>query len=144
MSRQRRVANGDVPPPTRTAEVHFPPSESLMRLVDELERWGELFLRLAREDRGPAAEQVLGGLVDWMGNGLMEGWLHLPIPLFEEVSNLAEEVLQAFQAYLACVQKAPRPCSAEERASHEALIRAILARARGLTLPDPQSPATNR
>lgn len=144
MSRERRAADGDLLPPTRTAEVHFPPGESLMRLVDELERWGELFLRLAREDRAPAAEQILGGLVDWMGNGLMEGWLHLPIPLFEEVSNLAEEMLEAFQAYLARVQKAPPPCSAEERASHEAPIRAILARARGLTWPDSRPPAANR
>jgi len=67
-------------------------------------RWsagGELFLRVADEDRVPAAEQVLGGLVDWMGNGLLDGWLHLPIPRFEAISDLAEELLQACQTYLA-------------------------------------------
>jgi hypothetical protein len=119
------------------------PGDVLRQLVEALERWGELFLRVAAEDRVPAAEQVLGGLVDWMGNGLMEGWLHLSIPRFEAISDLAEELCQAFQAYLARLQQAPPACSAEERMAHEAAIRGILARAQELIGPDPRPPAPN-
>jgi hypothetical protein len=114
--------------------------DCLRQLVEKLERWGELFLRVADEGRVPAAEQVLGGLVDWMGNGLMEGWLHLPIPRFEAISDLAEELCQACQAYLARLQPAMPACSGEERMAHEAAIRGTLARARELVVSDPQPP----
>jgi hypothetical protein len=119
------------------------PGDVLRQLVEALERWGELFLRVAAEGRVPAAEQVLGGLVDWMGNGLMEGWLHLPIPHFEAISDLAEETCQAFQAYLARLQHAKPACSAEERMAHEAAIRGTLARAQKLIGPDPRPPVPN-
>lgn len=119
------------------------PGGVLRQLVEALERWGELFLRVAAEDRVPAAEQVLGGLVDWMGNGLMEGWLHLSIPRFEAISDLAEELCQAFQAYLARLQQAPPACSAEERIAHEAAIRSIMTRTHALAVPNPQSTTPN-
>lgn len=109
------------------------PAESLQRLVSELERWGELFLRLAAEDKPAAAEQVLGGLVDWMGNGLMDGWLHLPLPLFEKVSDLAEELLQAFQEHLAWLRGTAAPRAADGHSRRDDAIRDILARARALT-----------
>ncbi len=131
----------DPPPPMGTAWAPPTPGETLRRLVDELDRWGELFIRLAREDKAPAAEQVLGGLVDWTGNGLMEGWLHLPIPVFEEVSNLAEELLEAFQGYLAWLRTSEKERAGDGRSRHEVAIRGILARARGCTVPGPGRPA---
>jgi hypothetical protein len=119
------------------------PGDVLRQLAEALERWGELFLRVAAEDRVPAAEQVLGGLVDWMGNGFMEGWLHLSIPRFEAISDLAEELCQAFQAYLARLQQAPPACSAEERIAHEAAIRSIMTRTHALAVPNPPSTTPN-
>ncbi|MEK6717914.1 MAG: hypothetical protein AABZ16_10540, partial [candidate division NC10 bacterium] len=58
---------------------------SLVRLTRDLDRWGSLFLEIARTKEIPAVEQILGGLVEWMGSDLLDGWLRLPIPLFEEV-----------------------------------------------------------
>jgi hypothetical protein len=110
------------------------PEERLAGLVGELERWGELFIRMGREDRLEAAEQVLGGLVEWMGNGLVEGWLYLPIPVFERLSNLAEELMLEFQGALRRLRDAPRPLATDDRAPHEVAIGDILARASGLTV----------
>ena len=109
------------------------PEERLDRLVSELERWGGLFIRMEREDRLEAAEQVLGGLVEWMGNGLIEGWLYLPIPVFERLSDLAEELMLEFQGSLRQLGETPRPLAAGARAPHEAAIGDILRRARELT-----------
>lgn len=114
--------------------------DCLPQLVEALGRWGELFLRMADEERVPAAEQVLGGLVDWMGNGLLDGWLHLPIARFEAISDLAEDLLQACQAYLARLRQATPSCSAADRTSHRAAIRTIMARTQALAVPDPQPP----
>jgi len=106
------------------------PHEALLRLVNDLERWGTLFLDVAGAKGPPAAEQILGGLVEWMGSGLIDGFLYLPIPAFEAVSDLAEELFEACQTYLTRLKAKPQALSAEERASHEAAIRAVLARAR--------------
>jgi hypothetical protein len=127
--------NFDLPADT----FRLTPQDWLVRLSGELERWGELFLRLARDNKAPAAEQVVGGLVDWMGNGLMDGWLHLPLPVFEALSDLAEELLQAFQAYLAWLGTEGAKAG-EGRSRHEESIRAILARTRGLAHPASRSP----
>ncbi len=105
----------------------------LLRLTWDLDRWGTLFLEVARTREAVAAEQVLGGLVEWMGSDLLDGWLRLPIPLFEEVSDLSEELLQACQAYLAWLrQSSPRPNPVESRRGHEAAIRAVMDRVRAL------------
>ena len=109
-------------------------------------RWsagGELFLRVADEDRVPAAEQVLGGLVDWMGNGLLDGWLHLPIPRFEAISELAEELLQAYQEYLARMREATPARPVAERLASAAAIRTIVTRTQALAAPNPQPLAPN-
>jgi hypothetical protein len=119
------------------------PGDALRQLVEALERWGELFLRMADADRVPAAEQVLGGLVDWMGNGLLDGWLHLPIPRFEGISDLAEELFRACQAYLVRLQQATPACPVAERLAHAVAVRTIVARAQALTVPNPQSPVPN-
>ena len=117
--------------------------DCLRQLVDALERWAELFLRVADADRVPAAEQVLGGLVDWMGNGLLDGWLHLPIPRFEAISDLAEELFQGCQAYLARLQQATPACPVAERLAYEAAFRTIVARTRALAVPDLRPPIPN-
>ena len=109
---------------------------SLQRLVGDLERWGTLFVDVAAAKGAPAAEQILGGLVDWMGNGLIDGWLHLPIPLFEGISDLAEELFQACRAYLGRLEAEPEGLSAQDRATHEARIRAVLGRVRALSAAD--------
>ena len=80
----------------------------------------------------PAAEQVLGGLVDWMGNDLLDGWLHLPIPLFEEVSDLAEDLFRACGAYLAWARQAPAPDLEGGRRPHEEKIQRVLERVQAL------------
>ena len=108
------------------------PHEARRRLTDDLERWGDLFVRVAREGEVEAAEQILGGLVDWMGNGLIDGWLCLPIPLFERISDLAEELFLACQSYIRRLSAVPLPLSAAERASHEDAVREILSRVRAL------------
>jgi hypothetical protein len=109
-----------------------PSTPPLVRLARDLDRWGTLFLEVARTREAIAAEQVLGGLVEWMGSDLLDGWLRLPIPLFEKVSGLTEELLQVCQAYLAWLQQSPRPAPAEGRSSHEAAVRSVLDRVRAL------------
>lgn len=109
-----------------------PAASCLQRLAADLDRWGTLFLEVARRRETPAVEQVLGGLVEWMGNDLLDGWLRLPIPVFEEVSGLSEELLQACQAYLAWLRQAPRPAPAEGCRTHEDLVRSVLDRVHGL------------
>ena len=106
---------------------------SLVRLTRDLDRWGSLFLETARTKEIPAVEQILGGLVEWMGSDLLDGWLRLPIPLFEEVSNLSEELFRACQAYLAWIRQAARPISVEGRQPHEELIRNVLDQVHALT-----------
>jgi hypothetical protein len=64
-----------------------------------------------------------------MGNELLDGWLHLPIPVFERVSQLAEEVFQASQAYLDAVRSGGI-LAEPVRSGHEGTIRAILDRVR--------------
>lgn len=105
---------------------------ALLRLTRDLDRWGGLFLRVAGEKEPPAVEQVLGGLVEWMGSDLVEGWLRLPIPLFEEVSGLAEELFRACESYLGWIRQAPRPVPPDGRGIREAAIRAVLDRVRAL------------
>lgn len=112
--------------------LRLTPHEFSLRLTDELERWGILFIEVAATKDTAAAEQILGGLVDWMGNGLIDGWLCLPIPLFERISDLAEELFLACQGYLGRLSAVPPPLSAAERASYEDTVREILSRARAL------------
>ena len=114
---------------TRSLASETPP---LIRLTNDLDRWGTLFLEVARSKEANAAEQVLGGLVEWMGSDLLDGWLRLPIPLFEKVSGLSEELLQACQAYLAWLRQAPRAVLPEDRGTREAAIRAVLDRVRAM------------
>ncbi len=108
------------------------PGSPLLRLMRDLDRWGDLFLQVARTKEVPVMEQVLGGLVEWMGSDLLDGWLHLPIPLFEELSGLAEDLFRACEGYLAWIRQAPRPVRAGDRQPHERLIGAVLDRARAL------------
>jgi hypothetical protein len=122
---------------TRSLASSSPP---LVRLTQDLDRWGILFLEVARRREAPAVEQVLGGLVEWMGSDLLDGWLRLPIPLFEEVSGLSEELLQACQAYLAWLRRAPRPAPAEGRCRHEDLIRSVLDRVHALAKTSGEGP----
>jgi hypothetical protein len=108
------------------------PEESLRRLVADLERWGSLFIEVAREKDAAAAEQILGGLVDWMGNGLIDGWLHLSIPVFESVSDLAEELFERCDAYLKWLREAASPIPPEARLPYAAPIESVLTRAQKL------------
>ena len=105
----------------------------LFRLTRDLDRWGNLFLGVARTKEAPVVDQVLGGLVEWMGSDLLDGWLHLPIPLFEELSGLSEELFRACQAYLEWIRQSSRPLSAEGRRLHEDLIGSVLGRVKALS-----------
>ena len=84
-----------------------PGEDALRRLCAGLEGWGTLLREAAERADAAAFEQVLGGLVDWMGNELLDGWLHLPIPVFEALSGLAEELLSAGQACHAAMRAVP-------------------------------------
>ncbi|HSB73738.1 MAG TPA: hypothetical protein VLT62_30805 [Candidatus Methylomirabilis sp.] len=85
------------------------------------------------ESKGAAAaEQVLGGLVEWMGNDLIDGWLHLPIPLFEKVSELSEELFRACESYLAWARQAPMPVPEAARQGYEQRLRVVLERVHAL------------
>lgn len=107
-------------------------SPPLLLLAQDLDRWGALFIEVAQTKGAPAVEQVLGGLVEWMGSDLLDGWLRLPIPLFEEMSGLSEELLQACQVYLVWLRQAPRPVPADGRRMHEDSIRSVLDRVHAL------------
>jgi hypothetical protein len=111
-----------------------PPGSPILRLTRDLDRWGALFLEVARTKEAPAVEQALGGLVGWMGSDLLDGWLYLPIPLFEELSGLAEDLFRACESYLVWIRQAPRPISAGGRRPHEELIGAVLVRVHALTV----------
>ena len=62
----------------------------------------------------------------------IDGWLRLPIPLFERISDLTEELFRACQGYLGRLIAVPPPLSAVDRALHEGAIREILSRVRAL------------
>jgi hypothetical protein len=91
-----------------------------------------LFLEVAQTKEIPAVEQVLGGLVAWMGNDLVDGWLYLPLPLFEKLNGLSEDLFRACQSYLDWIRNAPCPTAAEGRTPHEELIKSVLERVRCL------------
>jgi hypothetical protein len=110
----------------------MPPRAQLQRLAGDLDRWGTLLLEVAKEKEPPAVEQVLGGLVEWMGSDLLDGWLHLPIPVFEKLSDLSEELFRACEGYLTWLRQAPRPIPEEARRNREEAIRRILDRIRVL------------
>jgi hypothetical protein len=126
------------PPHPSTGNPAGAPDKTLPRLAGDLERWGILFIDVAAAKGAPAAEQVLGGLVAWMGNGLIDGWLHLPIPLFERISDLAEELFQTCQMYLERLKADAPDLPGGERASHEARIREVLGRVRALLPASPE------
>jgi hypothetical protein len=109
-----------------------PGAEALRRLADALQRWGGLMLDATGRVDAPAFEQVVGGLVEWMGNELLDGWLHLPIPVFEAVSGLAEELFRAGQGYHAALRAVGHALPAGERAAHERVIQDVLARVEAL------------
>ncbi len=109
-----------------------PGADALRRLAGALSRWGRLMLDAARRVDAPAFEQVVGGLVEWMGNELLDGWLHLPIPVFEAMSGLSEELFRAGQGYHAALRAAGPALPEPERAAHEQAIQDVLARVEAL------------
>ncbi|HSD50551.1 MAG TPA: hypothetical protein VLG48_04010 [Candidatus Methylomirabilis sp.] len=117
----------------------IPPRAQLQRLAGNLDRWGSLLLQVAQQKDPPAVEQVLGGLVEWMGSDLLDGWLHLPIPVFETLSDLSEELFRACEGYLIWLRQAPRPIPEEDRRIREEAIRRILDRVHALA----ESPGGN-
>jgi hypothetical protein len=112
-----------------------PPRASLQRLTQDLDRWGTLFVQVAQKKDPAAVEQILGGLVEWMGSDLLDGWLHLPIPVFEKLSDLSEELFRACEGYLTWLRQAPRPIFEEERRIREEAIRRVQDRVHALAHP---------
>ena len=111
----------------------FPSSGSpLLRLTGDLERWGSVFHQVLQTKGAAAAEQVLGGLVEWMGNDLIDGWLHLAIPLFEELSDLSEELFRVCESYLAWARHASTSNPGAAGPRHEERLQDVLMRVRAL------------
>ncbi len=113
---------------SRESQTH--PDQVLRRLAEDLERWGCLFLEVARTRDLPTVEQVLGGLVEWMGNDLIDGWLYLPLPVFDTLNEDSEELFLACRAYLGQLRGLPVPLPAEERRAREEAIRVVVDRVR--------------
>ena len=109
-------------------------SSPLLRLTGDLERWGTLFRQVLQSKGAAAAEQVLGGLVEWMGNDLLDGWMYLTIPVFEEMSDLSEELFRACESQLAWARQEIRPNPEEARLRHEERLRLVLERVRALAV----------
>jgi hypothetical protein len=115
-----------------SSESQTHPDQVFRRLAGDLERWGGLFLEVARTRDYPAIEQVLGGLVEWMGNDLIDGWLYLPLLTFDTLNEHSEALFQACRAYLGKLRGGPVPLPVEEGRTREEAIGAVLDRIRGL------------
>jgi hypothetical protein len=108
-----------------------PGHDACQRLCSALSEWGRLILQCGARGDASVLEQVIGGLVDWMGNELLDGWLHLPIPTFEAVSGLAEELFQASQELLAAVRAGGGPAT-DPATAPVGRIEAVLDRVKAL------------
>jgi hypothetical protein len=87
-------------------------------LASDIADWGERFLRVEAAGGRESAEQLVGGMAEWLGSDLVDGMPVMPLERWEALDALAEELLQECKAHIA-----------EEQADGQALSE-IIRRAR--------------
>jgi len=70
-------------------------------LADDIIDWGERFLRVLEECGDEAAQQVLGGIAEWLGTDLVDAMPVMDMEQWLVLDGLAEEL---FQSCRACVR----------------------------------------
>jgi hypothetical protein len=69
-------------------------------LADDIVDWGERFLRILDQCGAEAAQQVLGGIAEWLGTDLVDALPVMDMAQWLLLDGLAEEL---FQSCRACV-----------------------------------------
>ena len=67
-------------------------------LANDIADWAERFLRVEAVAGREAAEQVLGGIAEWLGSDLVDGMPVMPLERWVLLDALAEELLQGCKA----------------------------------------------
>jgi hypothetical protein len=70
-------------------------------LADDIADWGERFLRVEAAGGRESAEQLLGGIAEWLGSDLVDGMPVMPLERWERLDALSEELLQGCKACIA-------------------------------------------
>ena len=70
-------------------------------LASDIADWAERFLRAEAAGGREAAEQVLGGIAEWLGSDLVDGMPVMPLERWLVLDALAEELLQGCKARIA-------------------------------------------
>jgi hypothetical protein len=67
-------------------------------LADDIVDWGERFLRVLDECGPEAAQQVLGGIAEWLGTDLVDAMPVMDMEQWLLLDGLAEELFQSCRA----------------------------------------------
>jgi hypothetical protein len=69
-------------------------------LAGDVADWGERFHRVFGQCGPDAAQQVLGGIAEWLGTDLVDGMPVMPLEHWVVLDGLGEELLQVCRACL--------------------------------------------
>lgn len=67
----------------------------IVTLADDIVDWGERFLRVLGECGSEAAQQVLGGIAEWLGTDLVDAMPLIDMEHWLLLDGLAEELFQS-------------------------------------------------
>lgn len=67
-------------------------------LADDIVDWGERFLRVLDGCGAEAAQQVLGGIAEWLGTDLVDAMPVMDMEQWLLIDGLAEELFQSCRA----------------------------------------------
>lgn len=87
-------------------------------LAEDIIDWGERFLRVLDECGTEAAQQVMGGIAEWLGTDLVDAMPVMDMEQWLLLDGLAEELFQSCRA-----------CLGEKRCA-DRLVEAVIARTR--------------
>ncbi len=73
-------------------------SACIVTLADDIVDWGERFLRVLGECGSEAAQQVLGGIAEWLGTDLVDAMPLMDMEQWLLLDGLAEELFQSCRA----------------------------------------------
>ena len=108
-----------------------PGPDAIAGVVRDLEAWADRFLKAARAGDAGRAEEVVAGLVDWLGHDLVDAFLLMDVATWEALSELAEELFQSLREGRAGAGASPgAPWPGLPAA--QAAIAGILGRARAI------------